>query len=187
MKAATRSMFGGRSDVRCDRCGRKLTNRISIQRGVGPICYGQGYRKSESEIQMSKYVDEQLDIPIEQGFVFERTGKRMVPGSATSTNVPHLVVHHSPTGFEWGYGGSGPADTALNMIEAVLQKEDYAGPLVDCFQGQCFEAAFRVHQDAKWKFIATMSELGGTILYAEVVMFLSDHGILPPIGVAVDG
>ena len=26
------------------------------------------------------------------------------------------VVHHSPTGFEWGYGGSGPADLALSIL-----------------------------------------------------------------------
>jgi len=24
--------------------------------------------------------------------------------------------HHSPTGFEWGYGGSGPADLARSLL-----------------------------------------------------------------------
>lgn len=26
------------------------------------------------------------------------------------------VVYHSPTGLEWGYGGSGPADMALTIL-----------------------------------------------------------------------
>jgi len=29
--------------------------------------------------------------------------------------LPHLV-HHSPTGFEWGYSGSGPADLAIAIL-----------------------------------------------------------------------
>lgn len=29
--------------------------------------------------------------------------------------LPH-IPHHSPTGFEWGYGGSGPADLALAIL-----------------------------------------------------------------------
>lgn len=33
--------------------------------------------------------------------------------------LPH-VVRHSPTGFEWGYPGSGPADLALSIVCDVL-------------------------------------------------------------------
>lgn len=29
------------------------------------------------------------------------------------------IVYHSPTGFEWGYAGSGPADLALNILADV--------------------------------------------------------------------
>ena len=32
-------------------------------------------------------------------------------------------VRHSPTGFEWGYLGSGPADLALNILWNFLGKE----------------------------------------------------------------
>lgn len=31
-------------------------------------------------------------------------------------DIPRRFVYHSPTGFEWGYGGSGPADLALNIL-----------------------------------------------------------------------
>jgi hypothetical protein len=30
------------------------------------------------------------------------------------------IVRHSPTGFEWGYGGSGPADLALSILTDVF-------------------------------------------------------------------
>ena len=40
-------------------------------------------------------------------------------GVAT-TNVPWQLMIHSPTGFEWGYQGSGPADFALNILALVL-------------------------------------------------------------------
>lgn len=29
--------------------------------------------------------------------------------------LPH-VAKHSPTGFNWGYGGSGPVDLALSLL-----------------------------------------------------------------------
>jgi len=32
-------------------------------------------------------------------------------------------VRHSPTGFEWGYGGSGPADLALSILWDFLGRE----------------------------------------------------------------
>ena len=32
------------------------------------------------------------------------------------------VVHHSPTGLEWGYGGSGPADTALSILADYFEE-----------------------------------------------------------------
>jgi hypothetical protein len=34
-------------------------------------------------------------------------------------------VNHSPTGFEWGYGGSGPAQLAYAMLR-VLGGEEFA-------------------------------------------------------------
>ena len=34
----------------------------------------------------------------------------------------HHVVFHSPTGFEWGYAGSGPADLALSILADYLHE-----------------------------------------------------------------
>ena len=40
------------------------------------------------------------------------------------------IRKHSPTGFEWGYDGSGPAQLALAMCVAVLGKEIGSQPRV---------------------------------------------------------
>lgn len=37
--------------------------------------------------------------------------------------LEHRVVRHSPDGFSWGYGGSGPAELALNLIVDALGAE----------------------------------------------------------------
>lgn len=34
------------------------------------------------------------------------------------------LVGHSPTGFEWGYGGSGPAQLALAILAIVVGDAD---------------------------------------------------------------
>jgi hypothetical protein len=51
-------------------------------------------------------------------------------------NVPRTVIEHSPTGFECGYGGSGPADLALNILNAFVPPRD-AHDRVKCFRGHC--------------------------------------------------
>ena len=33
------------------------------------------------------------------------------------------IVKHSPTGMSWGYGGSGPADTALSLLTHLFDRE----------------------------------------------------------------
>lgn len=49
------------------------------------------------------------------------------------------LENHSPTGFEWGYGGSGPAQAALAVLAHHTGKA---------------ELAQRLHQAFKWAFIA---------------------------------
>lgn len=39
----------------------------------------------------------------------------------TKTSLPHICLH-SPDGFQWGYGGSGPADTAFNILLDAVGK-----------------------------------------------------------------
>jgi len=45
-----------------------------------------------------------------------------IPGEMMQ-EFPQQIVEHSPTGYEWGYGGSGPADLALNILADVAGEE----------------------------------------------------------------
>lgn len=134
----------------CQICKRQLTDPESIKRGIGPVCYGKALEKEEEE-RMSQYITYQGDIickRTEQGPVF---------------NIPHLHKKHSPSGMEWGYGGSGPADFALNALAAYIGRE----------------AAERdgLYQEFKWDFIAPMPFLGGTIKRKAVIEWLAVKGI----------
>ena len=48
---------------------------------------------------------------------------------------------HSPTGFEWGYGGSGPAQLSLALLADALGDDD---------------KAVRLHQPFKWEVVARL-------------------------------
>ena len=52
--------------------------------------------------------------------------KRTVDGQARVTGIRHEWVLLSPTGFEWGYLGSGPADLALNILLYATGDRDFA-------------------------------------------------------------
>lgn len=59
--------------------------------------------------------------------------------------APHLdVMNHSPTGFAWGYGGSGPSQLALAIC-------------IDALGGDV-DRAFNVYQSFKWRIIAHLDE-----------------------------
>lgn len=49
------------------------------------------------------------------------------------------LFNHSPTGFNWGYGGSGPAQLALALLLDVTKDT---------------ELSVRLHQSFKWQFVA---------------------------------
>ena len=53
------------------------------------------------------------------------------------------LFNHSPTGFSWGYGGSGPAQLALALLADALADDD---------------RAVRLHQEFKFKVVACWPE-----------------------------
>ena len=82
-------------------------------------------------------------------------------------NMRHLA-HHSPAGFECGYGGSGPADLALSILAAFVpvEKGERGERL---FAGQrCSRFAWAHHQAFKWEFIACLPREGGVIRAADI-------------------
>ena len=62
------------------------------------------------------------------------------------------VVMHSPTGFEWGYNGSGPADLALSILANYLNDEDAARDLKGVFKEEVIarlpSTAWMITEDA---------------------------------------
>jgi len=51
----------------------------------------------------------------------DRVEVQVVVDSGRLLPLEH-VVRHSPTGMEWGYNGSGPADLALSIVAALAPK-----------------------------------------------------------------
>lgn len=109
-------------------------------------------------------------------------------------NVPH-VRHHSTSGYECGYAGSGPADLALSVMHALIpplsEEEEQAQYKLE---GKAFEnaiadparwsekigpdstrvstLAYRLHQAFKFDFIAKMDEAGGYIPIADILAWI---------------
>ena len=66
--------------------------------------------------------------------------------------ILHRLRHrelHSPDGFQWGYGGSGPADLALGILLDYLGEDPTERQL---YRGDSL--AWALHQDFKWAFVA---------------------------------
>lgn len=141
----------------CVRCGRALSNEASAAAGMGPVCRAKASASDSGRLLEDTPV--LCDVPpiTDAGLIC----RRLADGRAAA-NVPHTIKHHSPTGFEWGYGGSGPAELALNAM-AVLLRPD--GSHMDRVYGDWVVSndAARLHQDFKWAFIASMPRAGGIV------------------------
>jgi hypothetical protein len=94
--------------------------------------------------------------------------------------LPKRRSHHSPTGYEWGYGGSGPADLALNILAAVLPRRDPDDPdrvrLAD--RSWVSERTWNLHHHLKWELIASLPRTGFTLSRKDILDWLntSDSG-----------
>ncbi len=106
------------------------------------------------------------DVPFQKAFVMSRDAGR--PGDEVDdrgmlcrTNIPHLVTHHSPDGFEFGYSGSGAADLALNVCQLYLNMTGYTGRKTRCYDGNCWALAWRLHQQFKTEFIEGVNWIKG--------------------------
>lgn len=123
------------------------------------------------------YWDEYLPLPLsDHGLVMRRGESGDPPRGTVKTNVPHRVEWGSPDGFEFGYGGSGPSDLALNAVEhiiwhladeGVIEKPSvyYTAEEDDVHAGRVSELAFRLAPEFKAKFIAPAPMSGGTVEY----------------------
>lgn len=150
----------------CMICGRALSNPVSKIRGMGPVCAARYPRENEVLDQESRMVV-LTDPPLHEALAIRR-----LEDGRVATNVPWILIDHSPTGFEFGYGGSGPADLALNIAhQAILGLLPQAkhnvvalfGPKGD-FKQTCSREAYAIHQDLKWHFIAPLDQNGAHLI-----------------------
>jgi hypothetical protein len=66
----------------------------------------------------------------------------------------HFHLHnHSPAGFEWGYGGSGPAQLALAILANHFGED---------------EKALAMYQAFKWRVISKLPKNGWTLTSEEI-------------------
>ena len=113
-------------------------------------------------------------IRFDVALVLKRRPRRVLfednPGESGQavTNVPHLVVHHSPDGYEFGYGGSGPSDLALNVCQLYLNMVDYEGQQTKCYDGNCWSLAWALHHQFKGAFISGARRSGEVIPFAKI-------------------
>lgn len=157
--------------IKCNRCNRTLKNPEAIRLGYGKVCYRKMLAEHETE---KEYADTQLseaDYPLDESIVCIRSANDLM------TNVPRLVTHHSPTGYEIAYGGSGPADFALNIVENLLRRIGYKGETTNDTwdKRRIFKKAYELHQDFKWAFVATLPREGGSIKTNDAIAWIEHH------------
>lgn len=92
----------------------------------------------------------------------------LAPGRGRAP-LPHIIMH-SPSGFEWGHGGSGPSDLALAILADALGES--ARLPVAVFERYAPEHAARIadmrawalHHAFKWDVIARLPRRGSWML-----------------------
>jgi len=148
------------AETTCSKCKRGLSDPQSIRLGMGPVCYSKHLVEKEREKQ-------EQDIPLTSDPDGDIICTRDENGRVI-TNIPHLFIRHSPDGFEWGYGGSGPADLALNILSGIIG----------------LEAAQEngLYQQFKRDFIATMPQEGGRIKRTDILAWLEAQGVCKKAG-----
>ena len=145
--------------TKCWRCSRILKSQPWAEMGIGPICASRmGLSAPEESTAKTGKGQARSLKPAKPRKPFDIKLVRDSQGYANA-NVQHGIVRHSPTGFEWGYGGSSPADLALNILTAIIGQQE----------------AEQVYQKFKDDFIATMPFEGGTIKASDIDVWLKEN------------
>jgi hypothetical protein len=83
-----------------------------------------------------------------------------IDGEVLSPKDSQRVCNHSPSGFAWGYGGSGPAQLALAILLAA---------------GLAPDQALAHHQAFKWGVIATLPEGLPFVIVIDVSAWIAEN------------
>lgn len=154
--------------ARCVRCHRVLKTEEAKKAGYGATCFKKLFGKP---LPTEKSPRRLIGTDKKEPQTKRRRPVRPIPlyakdfvcsldaGGNPVTNVPRRIVYHSPTGFSWGYGGSGPADLVLNILSLYVEEDE----------------AYELHQEFKRFFIEPMPKEGGTIPRDAIVEWLKQR------------
>lgn len=151
----------------CVRCNRPLKDAGSIARGMGAVCSGKASRQDSGALLNDTPVLNGVGALADVGLVCRR-----LSDGRLACNVPHVVVWHSPSGFDCGYGGSGPAELALNVLHQLVppvvgqEFSGMGGVGVDC-------RAEDMHHQFMWDFIDKMPKDGGRVPIEDINQWIA--------------
>lgn len=134
----------------CTSCGLDLAH-YDEHTPRGP-CRHEHFEPEDTR-RLLPMADTVKDIPCQRAPGHEAPGREA--GGALVALEQRFIVH-SPDGFEWGYGGSGPADLALNVLALYVPPPE----------------AWRLHQRFKAAFIAPMPRAGGVLRTKEILEWI---------------
>jgi len=107
-------------------------------------------------------------VPRQSPKVYRGLRKNGRPAVIVDTGERFRMLRHrvlrSPSGMEWGYGGSGPADLALSI-------------LADCTGNLAY--AERFHQQFKFDVVARLPQDGFSLSEDEVRAWVEQHPVTP--------
>ncbi|MDF3016691.1 MAG: hypothetical protein K0R44_1916, partial [Thermomicrobiales bacterium] len=100
------------------------------------------------------------------------------PDGTARSSIPQRHVHYAPKGFDWGFGGSGPADLALNVLALFLPLAVEATGVALRDGSSVSEAAWALHQAFKYDLIATLPRAGGHISTKTIRAWITAHPVV---------
>lgn len=96
---------------------RMEVDRQRLQQGLPTLCHRPGLEPGQK--WYGGTFSDLIELDEHGRSTGRNIGVTVYVQDATSYPLPH-VVRHSPDGFAWGYGGSGPADLALSLLVDLL-------------------------------------------------------------------
>ena len=106
---------------------------------------------------------------------YRRRGRAVVekqPGQERVTPEPSLeLANHSPSGFSWGYSGSGPSQLALALLLDYTDDEDVALAHYTGFKNRVVSQLDCSHPEGYWRLTGTDIE--------NTLRELSDEAVAP--------
>jgi hypothetical protein len=100
------------------------------------------------------------------------------PDGTARSSIPQRHVHYAPEGFDWGFGGSGPADLALNVLALFLPLAPEATSVALRDGSSVSEAAWALHQAFKYDLLVTLPRSGGHLTPETIRAWITTHPLL---------